>query len=148
MERRKKTRLSGFVTINVSAITTVGMMTPVLASVAFPLAGTACLWFNNVEPDLCTWSDFVTAFKEAFDLSNELMFRALQELNCRCQHPDETCEAYVQDVLWLCRLIKPSMTEMDKVDHVLKGISDVFFNALVSRDVKTVSECFVVCRRR
>ena len=81
-----------------------------LVNVAFFLAGTALLWFENHEHVLTTWPTFVEELKACFGDTSSKKKKAEQTLSRRAQLPGETCTTYIEEVLKLCGLreIRPS----------------------------------------
>ncbi|GBM18953.1 hypothetical protein AVEN_1575-1 [Araneus ventricosus] len=58
----------------------------------------------------------------------------LRDLLTRTQQIGETSESYIQDVLSLCRKANPSMSEDEKVAHLMKGIAEDLFRLSVSAE--------------
>lgn len=105
-----------------------------LANVVFFLAGTALLWFENHEDTLATWDTFVNELKKCFSDTVSKKKRAEQTLAQRAQTPGETCTRYIEEVLKLCSLVSGTMSDEDKVGHLLKGIAEDVYNFLITKD--------------
>lgn len=116
-----------------------------LANVVFFLKGTALQWFENHEATLTSWSTFCDCITKLFGRPSQRKHYALQRLSTRAQLPGETCTCYVEDVLFLCRRVDAAMTEVDKVNHIMKGIADDLFNFLAPKSPKTVAEIVEEC---
>lgn len=66
--------------------------------------------------------------------------RAEQRLRGRAQNSGENFTAYIEDVVDLCRLINPSMSEADKIRQIMKGFEDDAFHMLVAKNPQTVAD--------
>ncbi|XP_077557779.1 uncharacterized protein LOC144173139 [Haemaphysalis longicornis] len=105
-----------------------------LANVVFSLDETALTWFDNNESKFTTWDRFVEEISSRFGDSVAKKKLAEQTLLHRAQVPGETCTTYIEEVLKLCRLVDPQMSEDDKVGHLLKGIAEDVYNFLIGRE--------------
>ncbi|GBN83028.1 hypothetical protein AVEN_62825-1 [Araneus ventricosus] len=106
--------------------------------------GTARLWFENNEDKFRTSSDFGKLFEETFLRPEDLKSFTEGLLRTRSQCPGETYESYVQDEFSLCRRVTKSMTEDQKVSHLMKGVDEDLYQVLINREVCTVDQ-FVTC---
>ncbi|UYV74879.1 AP2S1 [Cordylochernes scorpioides] len=66
--------------------------------------------------------------------------------------PEETSmnvktEAGTQDVLCLCKEADLQMSEEDKISHLMKGIAEELYQALLPRDVQSTEQFITECRR-
>ncbi|UYV66209.1 hypothetical protein LAZ67_4000761 [Cordylochernes scorpioides] len=52
-----------------------------------------------------------------------------------------------QDVLCLCKEVDPQMSEEDKISHLMKGIAEELYQALLPRDVQSTEQFITECRR-
>ncbi|GBN79551.1 hypothetical protein AVEN_38549-1 [Araneus ventricosus] len=88
-----------------------------LANVVFYLRGTARLRLHNNEDQFKNWSDLGRLSEETFGRPEDLKTFAEGLSRMRAQHPGETYEYYVQEVLSLCRrvLINTEIGEDDKL---------------------------------
>ena len=118
-----------------------------LANVIFFLSGTARTWFENNEQNLDSWKKFEELFRETFGSAEELKSRAEIALKTRAQSSNESCESYIQDVLGLCIKINPLISEADKISHLMKGIAEEVYQALLPRDISTVDAFIKEARR-
>lgn len=105
-----------------------------LANVVFFLEATALLWYENHEDSLITWDRFIDEIKACFGDGSAKKKRAEQTLLQRAQVPGETCTTYIEDVIKLCKLVNPRMSEEDKVGHLLKGIAEDVYTYLISKE--------------
>lgn len=117
-----------------------------LSYVSFYLADVAKLWFFNHESDFSSWSAFKTLFAEVFDRPAVRKLRAEQRLRQRAQQPGETFTSYIEDVLDLCKRVNPTMSEDDKIKHILKGIEDGAFQMLLAKSPTSVSVLTNLCQ--
>lgn len=115
-----------------------------LANVYFYLDGTAQQWFENNEEKLNSWEKFQTELKKAFGDKLHQVHQAEEQLKQHAQRPGETTQSYIQHVLALCKLVNPNMTEEDKVSHLMKGVAEDVYQALLMKDVST-TEDFIKC---
>lgn len=118
-----------------------------LENVVFFLVGTASLWFDNHESALTTWDIFVDELKRCFGDSTAKVKQAEQTLSRRAQLPGETCTTYIEAVLKLCGIVSATMSDEDKVGHLLKGIAEDVYNFLITKeDLHTPSDLRKHCR--
>lgn len=65
----------------------------------------------------------------------------------RAQSLAETCTTYIEEVLKLCKIVNPRMSQEDRVGHLLKGIAEDVYNFLIcSEDLTSVSDVLRHCR--
>lgn len=117
-----------------------------LGYVQFYLADIAQLWYNNHESDIPTWSVFKTSITDVFGRPSARKLRAEQRLRQRAQQPGENFTGYIEDVLNLCNRVNSTMTEEDKIKHILKGIEDDAFQMLLARNPTTVAALVSLCQ--
>lgn len=118
-----------------------------LANVVFYLAGTARTWFENHEDDFQSWDAFRSAVQGVFSVANNRKHLSSEKLATRSQREGETCTAYIEDVLWLCRRVNPDMPEAEKLSHLMKGVAEDAFQLLVVKEPGSVSEFAAACKR-
>ena len=121
--------------------------TLMLANLIFYLTGTARQWYDTHEADLTSWDVCKQKMRDLFGRPVGRQLAAKKELAGRAQTSTESYVVYIQDVLSLCRKADDSMTEADKIGHILKGIADDAFNLLMCKDCSTVDEIIKECRR-
>ncbi|XP_077532506.1 uncharacterized protein LOC144144881 [Haemaphysalis longicornis] len=118
-----------------------------LSNVVFSSNGTALTWFENQEEKLTTSDRFVEEILARFGDSAAKKKKAEQTLLQRAQVPGETCSTYIEEVLKLCRIINPQMSEEDKVGHLLKGIAEDVYHFLISREkLESAADVIQQCR--
>ncbi|GBM12242.1 hypothetical protein AVEN_155250-1 [Araneus ventricosus] len=88
------------------------------------LNGTARLWYENNDGELNSWEKFQEQLKIAFASKDLFVKQAEQELKSRAQKTGERTQSYIQSVLELCLKVNPSMSESDRVSHLMKGIAE------------------------
>ncbi|UYV81751.1 ASPRV1 [Cordylochernes scorpioides] len=118
-----------------------------LANVYFYLNSTALKWFENNEESILTWKEFMSQLKSVFGKNENLRLRAEKTLKTRAQLKGESTEFYIQDVLRLCKEVDPHMNEEDKISHLMKGIAEELYQALLPRDAHTTEQFVTECRR-
>lgn len=121
--------------------------TMMLANLMFYLKGTAKQWYDTHEADLTSWDVCKEKMRDLFGRPVGRQLAAKKELACRAQTSTESYVVYIQDVLALCRKADNTMTEADKIGHILKGIADDAFNLLMCKDCATVDAIIKECRR-
>ncbi|UYV61758.1 hypothetical protein LAZ67_1006359, partial [Cordylochernes scorpioides] len=118
-----------------------------LANVYFFLSGTAKVWFENVEEQITSWELLETMLSQAFGHHASEKDQVLEKLKARAQGKKESSEAYIQDVLYLCRQINPNMNENEKVAHLVKRVSEEIYRAIVTFEIATTEEFIRWCRK-
>ncbi|UYV81700.1 hypothetical protein LAZ67_20002038, partial [Cordylochernes scorpioides] len=118
-----------------------------LANVIFYLTGTAKCWFENFEEILNSWEEFKIKFCEIFGNKEDTARKAENILRTRAQTSGENVESYIQEVLLLCKQSNPRMSEGKKVSHLIKGVAEEVYQALVGKDISTVDQFVAFCRR-
>ncbi|UYV66779.1 hypothetical protein LAZ67_4002838, partial [Cordylochernes scorpioides] len=118
-----------------------------LANVIFYLTGTAKCWFENFEEILNSWEEFKIKFCEIFENKEDTARKAENILRTRAQTSGENIESYIQEVLLLCKQSNPRMSEGEKVSHLIKGVAEEVYQALVGKDINTVDQFVAFCRR-
>uniref|UniRef100_L7LY16 CCHC-type domain-containing protein n=1 Tax=Rhipicephalus pulchellus TaxID=72859 RepID=L7LY16_RHIPC len=117
-----------------------------LQYVSFYLKEVASLWFHNHQVEFNTWSVFKQRIADVFGRPEVRKLRAEQRLRGHARLQGEGFTSYIEDVLDLCKRLNPSMTEADKIKHILKGIDDDAFQMLLAKDPRTVSELATLCQ--
>ncbi|UYV73960.1 hypothetical protein LAZ67_11001597 [Cordylochernes scorpioides] len=118
-----------------------------LTKVYFYLSGTALKWFENNEESIQTWKEFTSQLENVFGKKKNSKLRAEKKLKTRAQLKGESTEFYIQDVLCLCKEVDPQMSEEDKISHLMKGIAEELYQALLPRDVQSTEQFITECRR-
>ncbi|UYV71667.1 K02A2.6-like [Cordylochernes scorpioides] len=118
-----------------------------LANVYFYLTGTALKWYENNEESIQTWTEFMSKLENVFGKNESSRLRAEKILKTRAQLKGESTEYYIQDVLRLCKEVDPQMNEEDKISHLMKGVAEELYQALLPRDVHNTEQFVTECRR-
>nr|XP_042894656.1 uncharacterized protein LOC122268719 [Parasteatoda tepidariorum] len=111
-----------------------------LANAYFFLDGTARQWYENNEDSLTSWTLFENGLKVTFGDTQSYLRRAKDHLKSRAQKSGESIQSYIQDVLGLCIQVDPTMSEGDKVSHLMKGVAEDVFQALLTREILTTAD--------
>ncbi|UYV63068.1 K02A2.6-like, partial [Cordylochernes scorpioides] len=121
-----------------------------LGNVIFYPTGTAKCWFENLEEILNLWEEFKIKFCEIFG-NKETARKAENILRTRAQTSGENVararESYIQEILLLCKQSNPRMSGGEKVSHLIKGVAEEVYQALVGKDISTVDQFVAFCRR-
>lgn len=64
----------------------------------------------------------------------------------RAQQTAETFTNYIEDVLDLCHRVNTSMTEIDKIKHIMKGTHERAFQMLLAKYPRTVIDVVMLCQ--
>ncbi|UYV79015.1 hypothetical protein LAZ67_17000651 [Cordylochernes scorpioides] len=118
-----------------------------LTKVYFYLSGTALKWFENNEESIQTWKEFTSQLENVFGKKENSKLQAEKKLKTRAQLKGESTECYIQDLLCLCKEVDPQMSEEDKISHLMKGIAEELYQALLPRDVQSTEQFITECRR-
>ncbi|UYV64358.1 hypothetical protein LAZ67_3000382 [Cordylochernes scorpioides] len=118
-----------------------------LTKVYFYLSGTALKWFENNEESIQTWKAFTSQLENVFGKKENSKLQAEKKLKTRAQLKGESTEFYIQDVLCLCKEADLQMSEEDKISHLMKGIAEELYQALLPRDVQSTEQFITECRR-
>ena len=99
------------------------------------LKGSAEKWFKGLTPMTKSWLDVEVSsagvvvvtlgvrarLLESFSVGNYKQYH-LAKLQNRMQSDDESGVDYYYDVIALCKVVDPVMTEPDKVNHLMRGL--------------------------
>ncbi|XP_055927012.1 uncharacterized protein LOC129958511 [Argiope bruennichi] len=111
-----------------------------LANVYFFLDGTAKQWFENNEDNLNSWEAFKNGLLGLFGDRQKHTKKAEEQLKYRAQRPGESTQSYIQSVLGLCLEVNPSMSDCEKVSHLMKGIAEDIYQALLMKEITTIAD--------
>ncbi|GBN63706.1 hypothetical protein AVEN_7700-1, partial [Araneus ventricosus] len=101
---------------------------------------------DNNEDLLTSWEVFQTELKKVFGDTQLYVRRAKDILKCRSQKSGESTQSYIQDVLGLCHQIDSNMPEDDKVSHLMKGIAEDVYRALLTKEIRTTADFIKWCQ--
>lgn len=118
-----------------------------LRHVSFSLDEVARTWFFNNVHRIDDWTSFCQELRKIFGTTTARSDEAKRKLATRLQRADETYTSYIEDIVALCRRVDASMSEADKVRHIMKGIASFAFNALAVQNPTSVSDVRTTCQR-
>ncbi|CAF5079092.1 unnamed protein product [Rotaria magnacalcarata] len=78
-------------------------------------------WFNENNTTFESWSLFKTRFLHTYSSPSSKQI-ASNRLRTRQQRHDEAVIEYYTDVMKLCKLVDPNMTDASKLDHLYHGL--------------------------
>ncbi|GFY35981.1 CCHC-type domain-containing protein [Trichonephila clavipes] len=116
-----------------------------LANVYFFLDGTARQWYVNNEDALDSWEAFKNGLSGLFGDRQRYTRRAEEQLKCRAQRSGESTQSYIQSVLGLCQEVNPLMREDEKVSHLMKGVAEDIYKALLTREINDTASFIKWC---
>ncbi|GFX36013.1 CCHC-type domain-containing protein [Trichonephila clavipes] len=116
-----------------------------LANVYFFLDGTARQWYVNNEDTLDSWEAFKNGLSGLFGDRQKYTRRAEEQLKCRAQRSGESTQSYIQSVLGLCQEVNPLMKEDEKVSHLMKGVAEDIYQALLTREINDTASFIKWC---
>lgn len=118
-----------------------------LRNVPFYLSNVAKTWFWNHEPDIPDWATFTQQLRQIFGAPSVRAEVAKKKLSERTQAHGESYTSYIEDVLALCKRVDASMSQADRIRHIMKGINTIAFNALASQNPASIQEVITTCQR-
>ncbi|GBN11485.1 hypothetical protein AVEN_125733-1 [Araneus ventricosus] len=104
-------------------------------------------WFDNNEDDFTNWAAFQESLEYTFCRIEENRRQAERLLQTRAQLPGESSESYIQDVLSLCKRVNQSMSENEKIAHLMKGVNEELYQILLVQDYSTTKDLVERCRQ-
>ncbi|GFX48950.1 CCHC-type domain-containing protein [Trichonephila clavipes] len=116
-----------------------------LANVYFFLDGTTRQWYVNNEDALDSWEAFKNGLSGLFGDRQKYTRRAEEQLKCRAQRSGESTQSYIQGVLGLCQEVNPLMKEDEKVSHLMKGVAEDIYQALLTREINDTASFIKWC---
>ncbi|GFV21216.1 CCHC-type domain-containing protein [Trichonephila clavipes] len=116
-----------------------------LANIYFFLDGTARQWYVNNEDALDSWEAFKNGLSGLFGDRQKYTRRAEEQLKYRAQRSGESTQSYIQSVLGLCQEVNPLMREDEKVSHLMKGVAEDIYQALLTREINDTASFIKWC---
>ncbi|GFU71291.1 CCHC-type domain-containing protein [Trichonephila clavipes] len=116
-----------------------------LANVYFFLDGTARQWYVNNEDALDSWEAFKNGLSGLLGDRQKYTRRAEEQLKGRAQRSGESTQSYIQSVLGLCQEVNPLMREDEKVSHLMKGVAEDIYQALLTREINDTASFIKWC---
>ncbi|RWS04997.1 hypothetical protein B4U79_18337 [Dinothrombium tinctorium] len=104
------------------------------------LQNTALQWYatrKRTQSNESDWKSWETALIAEF---GKKLPAILQELNTRQQRQNEQTIDYCRDILRLCSLCNPLMTETEKIAHLTRGISPALKGKVILMNANTSSD--------
>ncbi|GFV06285.1 retrotrans_gag domain-containing protein [Trichonephila clavipes] len=84
---------------------------------------------------------FVTAMEEPIDLPRS----AAPGKTVSNGLKSESTQSYIQSVLGLCQEVNPPMKEDEKVSHLMKGVAEDIYQALLTREINDTASFIKWC---
>ncbi|CAF3268936.1 unnamed protein product [Rotaria sp. Silwood2] len=103
------------------------------------LEGPAKQWFTENITVFESWSVFKVEFLRSYSSPTTKQL-ASNRLRNRQQRYDEPVIEYYTDVMKLCKLIDPNMTDVSKLDHLYHGLKSSLLKEVLRRAPTTPSE--------
>ncbi|GFT97557.1 CCHC-type domain-containing protein [Trichonephila clavipes] len=92
------------------------------------------------------WDDMMCLANVYFFLDGTATVRRAEEqLKCRAQRSGESTQSYIQGVLGLCQEVNPLMKEDEKVSHLMKGVAEDIYQALLTREINDTASFIKWC---
>ncbi|GFX95009.1 retrotrans_gag domain-containing protein [Trichonephila clavipes] len=110
-----------------------------LANVYFFLDGTARQWYVNNEDALDSWEAFKNGLSGLFGDRQKYTRRAEEQLKCRAQRSGEYTVLHTKCIRTLPRG-KSSDERRKKVSHLMKGVAEDIYQALLTREKSTTQQ--------
>ena len=106
------------------------------------LDGDALDWFQDHKTMLLEWPEFRMAFIQRFPSPPSIRnpFEYFQQLSNRRQGLSESTAEYYTGVLKLCHDYNPHMSDVERVDHLKKGLRPSLLEKVLDRDPTTPDE--------
>ncbi|GFU57446.1 CCHC-type domain-containing protein [Trichonephila clavipes] len=102
-------------------------------------------WYVNNEDALDSWEAFKNGLSGLFGDRQKYTRRAEEQLKCRAQRSGESTQSYIQSVLGLCQEVNPLMKEDEKVSHLMKGVAEDIYQALLTREINDTTSFIKWC---
>ncbi|GFU40289.1 retrotrans_gag domain-containing protein [Trichonephila clavipes] len=115
-----------------------------LANVYFFLDGTARQWYVNNEDALDSWEAFKNGLSGLFGDRQKYTRRAEEQLKCRAQRSGESTQSlHTKCIRTLPR--GKSSDEDEKVSHLMKGVAEDIYQALLTREINDTASFIKWC---
>ncbi|GFV92513.1 CCHC-type domain-containing protein [Trichonephila clavipes] len=102
-------------------------------------------WYVNNEDALDSWEAFKNGLSGLFGDRQKYTRRAEEQLKGRAQRSGESTQSYTQSVLGLCQEVNPLMKEDEKVSHLMKGVAEDIYQALLTREINDTASFIKWC---
>jgi hypothetical protein len=96
-------------------------------------------WFNENKTTFDSWGDFKVIFLKTY-ASPATKQLASHRLRTRQQSLDEPIIEYYTDVIKLCKIVDPNMTDACKIDHLCHGLKSSLLREVLRHAPSTPAE--------
>lgn len=103
------------------------------------LEGHAKQWYSDNKDIFESWNSFKAEFIRTYSSPTTKQL-ASNRLRTRLQRYDEPIIEYYTDVLKLCNLVDPSMTDASKIDHLYHGLKNSLMKEVLRQNPQTPSD--------
>jgi hypothetical protein len=105
------------------------------------LTGDAKKWYQAERDNLAElpWTDFKEALIKAF-VQPEHEMKKLAKLLNRRQGPSESVQSYYFDIITLCRQYNDSMSDKDKIAHLINGLRSSLKTAVAMAEPESIQD--------
>jgi len=110
------------------------------------LEGHAKQWFTENIATFESWDVFKTEFLHTYSSPTAKQL-ASNRLRTRQQRYDEAVIEYYTDVMKLCKLVDPNMTDASKLDHLYHGLKSSLIKEVLRQAPSTPSEFLEQARK-
>ncbi|CAF3050663.1 unnamed protein product [Rotaria sp. Silwood2] len=110
------------------------------------LEGHAKQWYSDNKETFESWTVFKTEFIRTYSSPTTKQL-ASNRLRTRLQHYDELVIEYYTDIMKLCKLVDPSMTDASKLDHLYHGLKHSLMKEVLRQNPQTPSDFLEHARR-
>ncbi|GFW21437.1 retrotrans_gag domain-containing protein [Trichonephila clavipes] len=101
--------------------------------------------YVNNEDALDSWEAFKNGLSGLFGDRQKYTRRAEEQLKCRAHSVQASTQSYIQGVLGLCQEVNPLMKEDEKVSHLMKGVAEDIYQALLTREINDTASFIKWC---
>ncbi|GFV95468.1 retrotrans_gag domain-containing protein [Trichonephila clavipes] len=100
---------------------------------------------STTKTPLDSWEAFKNGLSGLFGDRQKYTRRAEEQLKGRAQRSGESTQSYIQSVLGLCQEVNPLMREDEKVSHLMKGVAEDIYQALLTREINDTASFIKWC---
>ncbi|CAM4974053.1 unnamed protein product [Rotaria socialis] len=108
--------------------------------------GPAKQWYLENNTTFESWSVFKAEFLHTYS-SPALKQLASHRLRTRQQRIDEPVNEYYTDIMKLCKIVDPNMTDVSKIDHLYHGIKSSLMKEVLRLTPRTSAEFLEYARK-
>jgi hypothetical protein len=103
------------------------------------LDGPTKQWYDENRSSFETWNHFKTEFIKTYSSPAKKQL-ASHRLRTRQQRVDEPIIEYYTDVIKLCKIVDPHMTDVSKIDHLYHGLKMSLMREVLRQEPSTPAE--------